>query len=120
MTCFVVIRHPRLLQRQFRLIPQRIRTPNRHAARPLVTQRRLIERNKLSRKISDRAGEGSAILSVAEMLHAMRDAVLALLQDDSRRERIAHAARERVRALAWERQVRGLEAIYRSWLVPCT
>jgi len=47
---------------------------------------------------------------------AMGRAIRALLDDNSLRARIAAAARNRVRTLAWETQIGKLEATYRSWL----
>lgn len=47
---------------------------------------------------------------------AMRRAVLALLEDDNLRARIARAACRRVRSLGWQEQIARLEATYQSWL----
>ena len=62
-----------------------------------------------------RDGE-EALVCAFDDTSAMRKAVLALLDDERLRSRIAVAARERVRALDWTGQIGRLEATYRSWL----
>jgi len=57
-----------------------------------------------------------ALVCAFDDTSAMRRAVLALLDDESLRSRIAAAARKRVHLLAWPTQVGNLEAAYRSWL----
>ena len=47
---------------------------------------------------------------------AMRRAILALLDDEGLRSRIANAARARVSLLSWDAQIGRLEAAYLSWL----
>jgi glycosyltransferase involved in cell wall biosynthesis len=57
-----------------------------------------------------------ALLCAFDDRKAMLRAVLALLDDHGLRERIAHAAQQRARALRWQDQVAKLESLYRSWL----
>jgi glycosyltransferase involved in cell wall biosynthesis len=44
------------------------------------------------------------------------EAARMLLENQSVRNRIAHAGRERVKKMAWKRQVAVLEKSYRAWL----
>lgn len=47
---------------------------------------------------------------------AMRHAVLALLDDESLRARVAEGAWRRVRSLSWREQIAKLEVTYRAWM----
>jgi glycosyltransferase involved in cell wall biosynthesis len=63
-----------------------------------------------------RHGE-EALLCDFDDTGAMRKAILALLDDERLRGRIARAASQRARSLRWEAQVRRLEATYSAWLL---
>ena len=60
--------------------------------------------------------ETEALICPFRAPEALAGAVRQLLQDEKARERISRAGRARVEGLTWERQVKELEMLYRSWL----
>lgn len=73
--------------------------------------------------VTTRTGFGAELSDGVEALlcpfddrEAMRRSVVALLDDEDLRARVANAARQRVQSLGWPAQVKQLEIVYRSWL----
>jgi glycosyltransferase involved in cell wall biosynthesis len=72
--------------------------------------------------VTTRTGFGATLRDKQEALlchfddkDVMEQSLLALLQDDELRLRIARVGWERVRGLVWESNIRKLEALYKQW-----